>query len=291
MNVCSIFQIPETPQWLLSKNRLADAKKSLQWLRGWVSNDAVTQEFHYLQQHSERSKSCNTCIEENVKCAHGLPTLAKKFTELKRKRTLKPFFIVISMFFIAQFSGMYSMRPFLVQIFKAYESPIPPDQIMATMSFLEIFATLAFTCLVRFTGKRPFYLTMMFGIFIFSAILSLYGFILLPMGYISFDSTHQTFHMENAILSYIPLVCLLLWSFFSYCGFLANPWILLSEIFPFKYAFVFRFRLVSFSLLLCWLAIGFTNFSLFSDHVVSRAVLRLLWTMYWVLLHVKHTTI
>lgn len=211
----------------------------------------MTQEIHYLQQHSERSKSCSTCVEQNVKCAHALPTLTEKFAELKRKRTLKPFFIIISMFFIAQFSGMYSMRPFLVQIFKAYESPIPPDQIMATMSVLEIFATLTFTCLVRFTGKRPFYLTMMFGIFIFSAVLSLYGFILLPMGYISFNSTHQTFHMENTILPYIPLVCLLLWSFFSYCGFLAMPWMLLSEIFPFKYAFVVAFRYISFALLSC----------------------------------------
>ncbi|XP_055302406.1 facilitated trehalose transporter Tret1-like [Sitodiplosis mosellana] len=226
--------IPETPQWLLSKNQTAEAEKSLRWLRGWVSNQVVAQEFHYLQQHIDRSKSCSTCIEKDLKCTHALPTLAEKFGELKRKRTLKPFFIIMSMFFIAQFSGMNSMRPFLVQIFKAYENPFPPDRTTAIMSFLEIFATLTFTCLVHLIGKRPFYLVMSFGIFISTAVLSLYGFILLPMGYISFERTHQSFHVENTMLPYIPLVCLFLWSFFSYCGFLAMPWMLLSEIFPFK---------------------------------------------------------
>lgn len=228
------FQIPETPQWLLSKNRTAEAEKSLKWLRGWVSSDIVSQEFNYLRLHSKSSKSCNVCLKECLNCTHPLPTLTEKFIELKRKRTLKPFSIIMSMFFIAQFSGMYSMRPFLIQIFKAYESPIPSDQTTIIMSFLEILATVTFSCLVHFTGKRIFYLAMAFGLFVSTAVLSLYGFILLPMGYISFDQTQQSFHIDNTILSYIPLTCLFLWSFLSYCGFLAMPWMLLSEIFPFK---------------------------------------------------------
>lgn len=104
------LQIPETPQWLLSKNRTTEAEKSLRWLRGWVSSEAVAQEFHDLQRHSERSKSCNTCIKKDLKCTHPLPTMREKFAELKRKRTLKPFGIVISLFFLAQFSGILSMR-------------------------------------------------------------------------------------------------------------------------------------------------------------------------------------
>lgn len=138
------LQIPETPQWLLSKNRNEDAEKSLQWLRGWVSRETVAQEFHDLKRHSEVSKSCNMCIKQNQKCIHPLPTMVEKFAELKRKRTIKPFVIVISLFFLAQFSGMMSMRPFIVQIFKAYNSPIPPDNAAAIMSLLDNLANITF---------------------------------------------------------------------------------------------------------------------------------------------------
>lgn len=117
-NVFIISQIPETPQWLLSKNQTAEAEKSLRWLRGWVSSETVAQEFHELQQHSEHSKSCYLCIKQDMKCTHPLPTLGEKFGELKRKQSIKPLIITISLFVIAQFSGIYSMRPFMIQIFK-----------------------------------------------------------------------------------------------------------------------------------------------------------------------------
>lgn len=226
--------LPETPQWLLSKNRKLDAEKSLQWLRGWVSRDAIAAEFSELQIHSERSKSCEICIKQDMKCVHPLPTMREKFSDIKRKRTLKPFAIVALLFILAQFSGILSMSPFMVQIFKAYESPIPPDQAVAIMSFVNNLATVIFMVAVRFTGKRRFYLAMLSGIFMCSAVLSVYGFVYLPSGFMSFDQRVESFQLENPNIHYVPLICLILWSCFSYCGFLGMPWMLLSEIFPFK---------------------------------------------------------
>lgn len=233
-------QIPETPQWLLSKNRVREAKKSLRWLRGWVSNDSVSQEFYELQRHNERSKSCNACVRHDLPCSHPAPTLAEKLAELKKPRTFKPFIIVLILFLVAQFTGDYAMRPVIIQIFKAYKSPIPPDQAATIMSFFDNVGNLGFMCLLRFTGKRKLYLSMATGVFLSSFIISMYGFIYLPAGYTSFD-LEEPHDVGNQNLTYIPLVCLCFWSFFSYCGFLATPWMLLAELFSFKQVVFLRF--------------------------------------------------
>lgn len=200
-------QTPETPQWLLSKNRTKQAEKSLRWLRGWVPAETVAHDFQELQRHSERSKSCNACIKQNLQCSHPPPSLSEKFSELKRKRVLKPFAILLAMFFLTQFTGMLSTRPFIIQIFKAYESPIEPDYAATLLSIADNLGNLTFILLVRFTGKRNLYMTMGAGIFFSSLIISIYGFIYLPSGYISFDLQKQSFELDDKQLAYIPMVC------------------------------------------------------------------------------------
>lgn len=116
----------------MSKNRADDAQKSLQWLRGWVSKDIIAEEFNQLQRYTERSQSCNVCAKQKRECTHQeTPTLKSKFAELIRKRTLKPFGIVFFLFFLSQFTSL-GMRPYTVQIFEAYKTPIQAD--LATVS-------------------------------------------------------------------------------------------------------------------------------------------------------------
>lgn len=202
--------MPETPQWLLSKNRTTEAEKSLYWLRGWVSSEIVRQEFNDMKRHSERSKSCYECIKQNLECTHPLPTLNEKFAELKRKSTLKPFFIVFAMFFLSQFTGILSMRPFFIQIFKAYDSPIQPDVLTTIMSMFDNFTIIVFMLLIPLMGKRRIFLFYLTLVLACTAIISWYGFTYLPAGYISFDQgNHEQHHLENRTLAYIPIICIL----------------------------------------------------------------------------------
>lgn len=228
------IQVPETPHWLLSKGRTDQAKNSLCWLRGWVPKEIVSDEFQALQSHSERSKSCYTCLEYSQKCPHPPPNLADKFAEFKRVRTLKSFFIVIALFVILQFSGIFAMTPYLIQIFKAYKSPIAADTMTAILSFLNVFATVTFMCLVRFMGKRRLYLTVLSGVCVSSFVIACYGFAVLPHGYNSFKPVPIP-SLDNSGLVYIPTIFLIVWSFCSYCGILMLPWQMLSELFSFKY--------------------------------------------------------
>lgn len=219
--------------WLLSKNRRGDAEQALQWLRGWVPKSMVQHELAQLERYSERSKSCADCIQQNEKCPHPSPTIGAKLRELTKQDTIKPFCIVIMVFAISSFAGMQGMAPFIVQISKAYDTPIAPDRTAALLSFVNNLANVGFIVLIRFTGKRPLYLTMLSGMLLTTGILCAYGFIYLPSGYNSFDQTHQ-FSLDNKQLGYIPFICIILWSGFTFFGVNSLGWQMLSEIFPYK---------------------------------------------------------
>lgn len=126
------------------------------------------------------------------------------------------------------------MRPYLVQIFKAYETPIPEDKTAVILSFAESFAHIVFLCAIRFTGKRRIFFTLCIGIFFCTFVISTYGFVILPKGYNSFDHSTNSFHLDNKVLALIPFTCLMLWSFLVNCGLVLLPFLLLSEIIPFK---------------------------------------------------------
>lgn len=158
--------MPETPIWLLSKSRKEDARKSLQWLRGWVPAKAVEREFDELQRYEETSRACVECEKHDTKCTHPPPSLADRMRDLLRKRTLKPFFIIIFMFFVLQFSGMFAMRPYIMQILGTYGVPFSPSQTTAVLGLLGIFACIILLGIVRMVGKRNIYLYSIGGTFI-----------------------------------------------------------------------------------------------------------------------------
>lgn len=206
ITVIGLFFVPETPQWFLSRNRHAEAEKSLRWVRGWASREAVAQEFNEMKQHSDRSKFCKTCLKQNLICKHPLPSLSEKFAEFKRKRTIKPLFIVVSMFIMVSTASLTSFRHVLIQIFKAYDIPIPTDEAMTILSIFEFVGYVTPILLIRFFGKRRLYLTSLSMIVACIAIITWFGFSYLPLGYNSYDRVNGEFHLENKTLGYIPMI-------------------------------------------------------------------------------------
>lgn len=149
--------------WLLSKNRDDEALKSLQWLRGWVSPKAVHQEFTEIKCYSEYSSKCTKCYKSELKCNHPQPTFLERVKELYRKRIIKPFILIIILFFFGQFCGASAMRPYLVQIFQAYEVPIDPQYGTVIFGLIATLANIFMMTIVRFTGKRKLLLFSMIG--------------------------------------------------------------------------------------------------------------------------------
>lgn len=218
---------------MLSKNRSLQADDSLCWLRGWAPKEATFDEFQALQRYNDRSKSCGSCIKRNLMCSHPLTSVVEKYREFKRKQTLKPLFIIVTLVCMLQISRVITIKPFILQIFKAYESPIPPDQAAAVLNFMNIIAHVIFLFVTHFIGKRRLYLTMLMAVFLSTAVLCAYGFAVLPIGYNSFSSS-KGLSLENKNLAYIPFVCIIFGSFCTFCGVSAVPSQMMSELFKFK---------------------------------------------------------
>lgn len=160
--------------------------------------------------------------------------MVEKLKELKRKQTLKPFAIVMALFLIAAFSGTFAMSTYIIQILKAYNVPMEPDQAAALLSYVNNMGNICFLCLIRFTGKRYLYLTILTILFLSGAVICGYGFFVLPLGYSSYPDLSPNFQLANPTLSYIPFICIILSSFCTFCGINSMPWQMISEVFPYK---------------------------------------------------------
>lgn len=127
-----VTQIPESPIWLMTKNREAEALKSLKWLRGWKVDDIVQAEFEELQRYKEYSNTCTACRKANAICSHSPPTLANNFYEITRRKTVKPIVIFITCGFFSYTCGSHHLMTYVVQIMNTYHLPI--DANWATVS-------------------------------------------------------------------------------------------------------------------------------------------------------------
>lgn len=211
------FFIPESPQWLINKQRIDEAKKSMCRLHGTkLYTDDVRSEIETLI-------SSGGVKKEKVRQKTLPEQFVKKLKMLMKKTFLRPYALVLTFLFFQQFTGIFVIMFYAIDIVNGAKIQLDPYITIVTVALVRMIAMILMSYFSKHYGKRP--LSLVSGSGITVSMLALGSYILaLKQGLISEE--------QGKSLSLIPLALLVFYFFISTIGFYPIPFALSSEVYP-----------------------------------------------------------
>ncbi|XP_061395871.1 facilitated trehalose transporter Tret1-like [Musca vetustissima] len=194
--------MPESPYYLLAKNRKEDAMKSLQFLRGRSSND-VQQELSEIEKFLEESKA----------------TQASMMDLFKLPGNRKALLITTGLLVFQQLSGIDAVLFNSQSIFMNAGSSLDPAVATIIVGTVQFAASLVIPIIADRMGRRVILLTS-------SSIMALSLAALGAFFYVKMDSGNV-----DSIL-WLPVTALVIHNILYCIGFGALPWAILGEMIP-----------------------------------------------------------
>nr|XP_018910980.1 PREDICTED: facilitated trehalose transporter Tret1-like isoform X1 [Bemisia tabaci] len=223
----SLTQIPESPTWLIVRNRLDEAKKSLCWVRGWVSPDEVEEEFqemvNYVKNSSEESLKAfnsNECAESNAKDLTVFKGVLSTMKAVASKKVLRPLCMVCTAFLTSLAGNVIGITPYMIRELRELGAIVEPKLILVMFQIIFVVGSLTNVAFVRRFGKRRL------------ALLSQGLAVLCILGIGTFCSLAFSSADRSPQLSWIPVALFFFLNFINGVGVRLLPWQLLSEVFP-----------------------------------------------------------
>lgn len=222
--------VPETPIWLISKNRLEEAKRSIAWLRGWVKVEDIEDEFQELYKQIHITKN-------NEK----QPTFIDKLKLFKDKTFLWPYFVVAFTFFLSHFNGSTTLGIYAIKLFAAIKAPIDKYYATVIMGGVQLVGCIMCMVLINILGKRLLNFISLIGTSLCLIVVATYAQKNDMFNFEkSFTNSNIANNTSNSTISNIdvetyhwtPLCFLLLSAFLSYIGIRILPWVLTGEVYP-----------------------------------------------------------
>ncbi|KAI5706000.1 hypothetical protein M8J76_015834 [Diaphorina citri] len=199
-----------SPVWLVTQNRMEEAKKSIAFLlRRDKSSEELT-DFRLQELITEKQLRQRT---------NDTRTYLRKFVDTVRKpQTYKPFWILIILFFLQQFTGLYIILVFAISIFTGMGSTLDPYISTICLGVLRLIMGVVTTYVLRTCGRRK--LCILSGT-VMTLAMSLSGYFI-----------HTDLHQQDSLLKFVPILCILVFITFGTLGLVTLPWMISAEMFP-----------------------------------------------------------
>jgi facilitated trehalose transporter len=210
-----VFFIPESPAWLVSKNRIEDAKKSLMWINKYQPQiENKTQTLAEMQLALLQKEHELKMIELSKRHESEVVT---KFREFIKPTAYKPMLILIGAFFFQQFSGIFIFLCYSITFFQEVGSTMNPYFSSIFIGVVRFSMSMVNTYVLRTYGRRPLVMLSCVGMSICIFMSGLFSYL------IKNGTTTAT---------WVPVVFLLLFVVTSMIGLVPIPYTMTAELFP-----------------------------------------------------------
>ncbi|XP_069696050.1 facilitated trehalose transporter Tret1-like [Periplaneta americana] len=215
--------LPESPTWLVRKNRMAEAERTLQWLCGPGRDLEVKEELLELQKRLCIAKE--NVIGNKITAKDRINQFVHLIRHFLKPNILKPF--LISHFFntIQCICGLSLFTYYSIDILSKLRrnSSHGPDDVIANIiiSVVRLAATLLTALLLVWIGRRPVGIVSGLGSFFFATALGIL---------ITVQASENRYPIPDAVEAWLNFSIVLLFFVFISLGFFVLPAIMIGEL-------------------------------------------------------------
>ncbi|KAH8372199.1 hypothetical protein KR093_010563 [Drosophila rubida] len=195
------FFMPESPTYLVSKNRSEAAVKSIQWLRG--------KEYDYGPEMEELHQVDREIREQQVNI----------WSALTRPVTIKAMSISLGLMFFQQVSGINAVIFYSAGIFKEAKTGIDAGMSTILIGVMQVVATFVSTMVVDKLGRRILLLASGIVMALSTTAIGVYFFL----------KDQDENQVEN--LGWLPVASLCIFMIMFSIGYGPVPWLMMGELF------------------------------------------------------------
>lgn len=145
ISLIGLFILPETPHWLIQKDRIEHAYSSLLWLRG-DSNIAQNELNAHLFRINDEKKSAQ------------ISQATASWRDFFKPSALKPIVIIFSFILFFNLSGTYLIIYYAIDILSQVHLAIDPKNTSVVLSVVRLIVTVGFCWLFMKVKRRNIYL-------------------------------------------------------------------------------------------------------------------------------------